>query len=53
VLRIRDGLNEEVEWGWFSEGVERRVGNREETLFGRIRDWVVFLYVGGTSVCTT
>jgi hypothetical protein len=50
IVGIRDGVNEEAERGWFSEGVERRVGNGEEMLFGRIRDWVVSLCVGGTSV---
>jgi hypothetical protein len=33
ITRIRDGVREVAEKGWFEEGVERRVGNGIKTLF--------------------
>jgi hypothetical protein len=33
ITRLRDGVSEATRRGWFAEGVERRVGNGEETLF--------------------
>ncbi|MCI28471.1 cysteine-rich receptor-like protein kinase [Trifolium medium] len=33
IARIRDGVSVARERGWFEEGIVRRVGNGEETLF--------------------
>ncbi|MCI63124.1 cysteine-rich receptor-like protein kinase, partial [Trifolium medium] len=33
IARIRDGVSVVGETGWFEEGIVRRIGNGEETLF--------------------